>query len=195
MSNVSKRLASVALKEGEKAYSIGTLLAEKEANSSNPEFTSVLDELMGIGQGKGIAFEFASGEIITFDKFEESAIIVRNAELNGKTYPILSVIADSSIRGNDLEIPLSIFRRVPALMEDRIRLVAEHPLTEKLLRNSMGDLMRLRELSGHRVSIDSAMSLAKTTFKIVNGKNTRVDVAALPENERQTMTFYQVSFC
>ena len=122
-------------------------------------------------------------------------VAVRYAELNGKKYPMLSVLADSSIRGKDLEIPLSIFRRVPALVEDRTLLVKDHPLNEKLLRASLGDLKRLEELSGKKLSVDTPMYLAKVSFKNVNGKNVRVDVKALPEEQRDKMWFYQVSFC
>ena len=56
MSNVVARLQAIAVKEGEKVFHIGQLLAEKKANEGNPDFSSDLDELMGIGQGKGIAF-------------------------------------------------------------------------------------------------------------------------------------------
>lgn len=192
MSNVIHRLQSVAVKEGEEVFNIGQLLAEKKANSNNADFISKLDELMSIGQGKGLAFEFITGEIITFDKFEDSVIAVRYSELNGKKYPMLSVVADSSIRGKDLEIPLSIFRRVPALEEDRATLVKDCPLNEKLMRSSLSDLKRLEELAGKKLSVDKALRLAKVTFKVVNGKNVRVDVASLPEEERQLMSFYQV---
>ena len=69
------------------------------------------------------------------------------------------------------------------------------PLNEKLLRASLGDLKRLEELSGKKLSVDTPMYLAKVSFKNVNGKNVRVDVKALPEEQRDKMWFYQVSFC
>lgn len=195
MSNVSRRLQAVAVKEGESVFNIGQLLAEKEANKDNTEFTSKLDELMSIGQGKGIAFEFVTGEVITFDSFEDSVIVVRYTELNGKKYAMLSVVADSSVRGKDLEIPISIFRRVPALVEDRATVVKDHSLNEKLMRSSLSDLKRLEELAGKKLSVDNALYLAKVSFKNVNGRNVRVDVKSLPEEERDKMYFYQVSYC
>ena len=196
MSNVSeRRMKSVAIKEGEKTFLIGNLLQEKEANKSNPDFVSPLDELYAIGQGKGLPFEFVPGEVITFDKFEECVIVVRHSELNDKIYSMLSVICDSDKRGNDLEVPLSIFRRVPELAEDRSWLIEESPLNEKMLRQNMSDLANLAMLAGGKLSIDSSKRVAKAAFRTENGKIVRLkekDILALPVEDRKMFTCYKV---
>lgn len=194
MSNVSdRRIKSVALKDGEKTFFIGALLADKEANKSNPDYVSDLDELYTIGQGKGLPFEFVDGEVITFDKFEESVIVVRHSELNGKIYSMLSVIADSNKRGKDLEVPMAIFRRVPELPEERNWLTNDSSLNEKMLRASMSDLARLFLLAGNKISVDEAKKCAKRDFETVNGKRVVVDVASLPDEKRKKFYCYRVS--
>ena len=197
MSNISdRRINSVALKEGEKTFLIGTLLQEAEANKSNPDFVSALDELQAVGQGKGLPFEFVDGEVITFDKFEESVIVVRHSELNGKTYSMLSVVADSNKRGKDLEVPIAIFRRVPELPEEREWLVKDSALNERLIRNTLGDLSRLLLLAGHKLSVKEMKRCAKPDFEVVNGKRVRVkaeDIAALPEDKRKRFWCYRVA--
>ena len=196
MSNVSdRRISSVALKEGEKTFFIGTLLQEKEANKSNPDFVSQLDELYAIGQGKGLPFEFLDGEVITFDKFDQCVIVVRHSELNGKTYSMLSVVADSDKRGKDLEIPLSIFRRVPELSEERAWLVEASPLNERMLRQNLSDLSRLLMLAGNKLSIDSSRKVARADFRTENGKTVRLkekDILALPVEDRKKFTCYKI---
>lgn len=195
MSNVSdRRIKSVALKDGEKTFFIGALLADKEANKSNPDYVSDLDELQSIGQGKGLPFEFVDGEVITFDKFEDCVIVVRHSEFQGKIYSMLSVIADSNKRGKDLEVPMAIFRRVPALQEEYDWLVNDSPLNERLTRSTLSDLNRLFTLAGHKLSVNGSKYCAKQ-FSVINGKRTRLSrevVSELSEDDMKKLARY---FC
>lgn len=197
MSNVSdRRMHSVSVKEGDNIFHIGALLKEAEANKSNPDFVSALDELQSMGQGKGLPFEFLDGEEITFDKFEECVIVVRHSELDGKKYPMLSVVADSNKRGKDLEIPLSIFRRVPILPEEREWLLKESPLNEKMIRNSLGDLARLMLVAGAKLVINEMKKCAKQAFETVNGKRVPVQldtILALEPEKRKSFWCYRIS--
>ena len=183
-------IKKLALKPGEKTVRIGDILKFKE---ENPNAETEWDDLFAIGEGKGIPFEFKEGEMITFRPYEENDLIVRISKLNGKEYKLLSVIAESNIRG-EVEVPLSIFRRIPALEEDRQRLVRDYSLTENLLQNNLSDLGRLSILGGHTVQICSVLQLAKVMFKSTNGVISRVDVAALDPKDRKTMNFYQAKF-
>ena len=185
MANV--KIDNLALKKGEYAMMVGDILTAKANGSS--EF----DDLFAIGEGKGIPFEFKENEEIVFSKFEQAPIIVRISKLNGKEYKLLSTIAASNLRG-DIEIPMSIFRRVPAFPEDLQKLIEGHTLTEELLQNNIGDFTRLQTVSGHKVCVIKALKLTKVTFKTVGGKVERVDVSKLPAEERKTMNFYQVKF-
>jgi len=196
MSNVSdRRMSSVALKESEKLFFIGALLQEKEANKSNPDFVSALDELYAIGQGKGLPFEFLDGETITIDPFDQCVIVVRHSELNGKVYSMLSVIVDSDMRGEDLEVPLSIFRRVPELAEDRAWLVEDSPINEKMLRQNLSDLSRLLLIAGHKLSVNASKRVARADFRTENGKTVRLkekDILALAEEDRKKFWCYKL---
>ena len=185
MANV--KIDNLALKKGEYAMVVGDILAAKAKGSS--EF----DDLFAIGEGKGVPFEFKVKEEIQFSKFEEAPIIVRISKLNGKEYKLLSTIATSNLRG-EIEVPMSIFRRVPALPEDLQKLIEGHPLTEELLQNNLGDFARFQMVSGHKILVTNALKLTKITFKTVNGKAERVDASKIPVEERKPMNFYQVRF-
>lgn len=180
------KIQNVALKPGEAMITIGNLLAKKEAGEAT-EF----EDIFTIGEGKGVPFEFKESEEITFDKIEELLLVVRVSRLNGKDYKMLSILGMSNLRGQ-VEVPVSIFRRVPALAKDRDLLVENFPLTEKFLQNNLSDFARVLSLAGMKILICKVLNLAKVLFRTVNGKIERVDVEALPEEERKLMRFYQI---
>lgn len=185
MANVNKQM--LALKEGEKVFNIGELLKLKDQGDAE------IDELFALGEGKGLPFEFKEGEIVEFPKFEECDLIVRISKLNGKEYKLLSTIATSNMRG-EIEVPISIFRRTPAIEADRKRLVEGSALTEQLLQNNLSDIARLQIVSSKSLIVSAALRMAKVMFKLVSGRTERVDVESLPETERKSMLFYQVKF-
>jgi len=180
---------NIVLGTNEKLYVMKDILASMASDNPSDE----VSELFGIGEGKGIPFEFKENETISFDKFEDLPLIVRVVKIGSKEYKVLSTEGNSNLRG-DIEVPLAIFRRTPALQEDVEKLVNKYPLSETLLTNSMGDITRMQLLSSKKILIEHVLYLPKITFVSVNGKVEKEDTTQIPPEKRKTMRFYQVKF-
>ena len=127
------------------------------------ENSAYLAEIQSLGEGKGIPFSFKEGEVITFPAFEEMGFVKRTVTFKEKDYAVLSVLAESNFR-KDIEVPLSIFRRLPAFDEDRKVLFDKAPLTEELLQSQLGDLGRAKLLAGTKVKIAKEYRFLRQTF-------------------------------
>ena len=180
---------NIVLSANEKIYNIGDLLKEQEAHKSDLEFVSALEDLQEIGKNKGIIYTPSEGETITFDPFEESVIVVRANEYDGRTIFQLNVLATSSEIG-DVEVCIAMFRRKPGLEEDTKKLM-KNKLNAMLLQNFIGDLKRLEILAGKKILIKKDERWPRQEFaKGKDGKTRQVDVSKLPEEARRPQSFY-----
>lgn len=150
-----------------------------------------LEELQECGDGKGDMLRLKETEVLTFDPFEETTFIKRVVLFRGKEYPTLSIIAHSNFQ-QDIELPMSYFRRLPAFEEDKLKMYEGHPITERLAQASIGDFGRARILIERKsVKIDKILKLLKQTFTSVGGTSKRDDEAIVRE-KGETITIYQV---
>ena len=184
MSNVKINSISINASKHEWALT-GAQLVE----DSNKAF---YEEIVSLGEGKGIAFAFKANEHVTFPKFEEMIFVKRTTTFHGKEYALLYVYGSSDFRG-DVEVPLSIFRRVPGLEEDQAAFFKDSPLTEQLAQSQLGDLGRARILSDHTIVVDEGKKYLRQTFTTTPQSTTR-DSEEIIRKKKETLTCYRVSF-
>jgi hypothetical protein len=91
---------------------------------------------------KGANFSFFTDEEIWFPKKESVAVFGKNELIGKKEYPLLYVSAFSARRGNGVvDIPISIFRRVPYLPAELEFLAKDNLFGSSLTK--MPDLQRI----------------------------------------------------
>ena len=93
---------------------------------------------------KGLPFEFYDGEHFTLPKKDKIKIWGREEEINKKKYKRLYTAIKSDRQGF-IEVPISIFRRMPALKEEQDNLKEGNKIGAPLL-NCMSDVKRLELL-------------------------------------------------
>lgn len=93
---------------------------------------------------KGLPFEFFDGEHFTLPKKDKIKIWGREEEINKKKYKMLYTAIKSDRQGF-IEVPISIFRRMPALKEEQDLLKTGNDIGAPLL-NRMSDIKRLELL-------------------------------------------------
>jgi len=183
MSNIKRDSITLNTSKNEWALTGADLLKE--------ENQGFLDEVCSLGEGKGIPFTFKKDEVITFDPFEETILVKRTVTFRDEDYAVLNVLAESNFR-RTIEIPLSIFRRIPALEEDRKKLFDKFPLSEELAQGQLGDLGRIKILAGSTIEVSGVFMMLRQTFtRDANGRFTR-DSEEVVKTKGEYLTCYQV---
>lgn len=133
---------------------------------------------------RGIPFEFFDNEIIQLPKRENIRVWGRTEIISKKPYKMLYTSIKSDRQGY-IEVPLSIFRRIPALKEEIELLKQDNVLGAPLL-SKMPDIKRLETLS--QLADDKPIRIREVVlhrngWDSENNKPIRDD-ASKPENER-----------
>lgn len=184
MSNI--KINSISLNSSKNEWALTGADLMKDENKA------FYDEVVSLGEGKGIPFAFKDNETVTFPPFEEMIFVKRMTEFHGKEYALLYVYGVSDLR-NDVEVPLSIFRRVPGIEADRIAFFSKSALTEQLAQSQLGDLGRARILSSNRVKVDPGKKYLRQTFTVTPQGTTR-DSEEIIRKKGETLTCYKVEF-
>ena len=96
-------------------------------------------DLLSLGENRGIPFSFIEGEILTMPEIMKYT--VRTYTLRGETRKSLQFLALSNLR-DVIEVPVSIFCRVPSLESERAQLFVEENALGKKLAEQMPDIRR-----------------------------------------------------
>lgn len=132
-----------------------------------------LEELTEVGLNKGLPFELSKGEIIYVP--EDAWIKTKVFKNNGNVYPMIYIVVETSLRQEEIDFPIAIFRRLPHLQEDRDTLQENNPFWDIMLQNDLGDLNRALKVEGKNFEVIEKLSLKKLTFvRDANGKASRV---------------------
>lgn len=190
MGNTKHTPKSIMLSANEVAYTVADLLTK--VKESDAEAIAALENIQEVGRNKGVIYTPKSGSVITFDKYEDSVIVVRASTFNDNLILQLNVIAVDAVIG-DVELPIAIFRRKPALKED-LEALMKNKFTAQLLQNYIGDLKRLEMLSGKswKVSI-SIYARRKFVKDPKTGRMKEDDVSKIPVDAREMQEFYVLS--
>lgn len=183
MSNIKINSISLNSSKGEWAYTGSELIKE--------ENKAFLDEVVSLGEGKGIPFTFKKGEVCTVPSWDDVIIIKRIVSFHNQEYPVLSMYVESNFRG-DIEVPLSIFRRVPAFESDQKLLFEKFPLSEQLASSQLGDLGRIKVLVGTKFTVAGELKLLRQTFTQTPQGYVRDDEETV-RTKGLTVTCYQVA--
>lgn len=133
---------------------------------------------------RGIPFEFFDNEIICLPKHDDIRVWGRTEIISKKPYKMLYTSIESDRQGF-VEVPLSIFRRIPALKEEIELLKQDNVLGAPLL-SKMPDIKRLEllsQLAGENPIVVREVLLHRNGWDSDNNKPIRDD-ASKPENER-----------
>lgn len=161
------------------------------ADLAKEENQAFLDDISSLGEGKGIPFTFKKGEVCTVPSWDDVIIVKRIVTFHKEEYPVLSMYVESNFRGN-IEIPLSIFRRVPAFESDQKLLFEKFPLSEQLASSQLGDLGRIKVLVGTKFTVAGELKLLRQTFTQTPQGYVRDDEETV-RTKNLLITCYQVS--
>lgn len=157
---------------------------------ANPEAYSDWSE---IGD-KGVPFSFFNGEIINLPKRENVRIWGRTTKIGKKRFPMLYTAVNSNRRGW-IEVPISIFRRVPSLKEEIEILSQDNEIGVSLI-PQMPDVKRIDILSNivdERKFTVTEIPLHKNGFDPDKNKPILDDPKA-KEEDRVSLVCYRFNF-
>lgn len=154
---------------------------------SNPELAA---EWAEVGD-KGAPFAWFEGEQFTLPAEEDIRIWGRTQKINKKPYKILYTCLLSDRQGA-VEVPISIFRRIPALPQEIEILKKDNAIGAPLL-SQMPDLKRFETLVllaiGKTVIVNS-VKLHKNGWDVDNNKPI-LDSEELEEKDRHPLVCYR----
>lgn len=158
-----------------------------EELKNNPE---LMEEWSDVGD-KGIPFAWYNNEIFELPKPEEIRVWGRTVKINKKSYKMLFTVVISDHQGA-VEVPISIFRRIPALPEEIEILKTENSIGAPLL-NQMPDLKRfetLVSLVGNQMVQVTSVTLHRNGWDSDNNKPI-LDSADKEEKDRHQLVCYR----
>jgi hypothetical protein len=167
----------------EVSFNFAELLANPEAYS---DWSEVGD--------KGVPFSFFNGEIINLPKKNDVRIWGRTTRIGKKHFPMLYTAVHSNRRGW-IEVPISIFRRVPSLKEEIEVLSQDNEIGISLI-PQMPDIKRIEILSnivGERKFTVTEVPLHKNGFDPDKNKPILDDPKA-EEKDRVSLICYRFNF-
>ena len=143
---------------------------------------------------KGIAFSFYNGETFTLPEASKIRIWGREEKIGKKKYPILYTALKCSIQGW-MEVPISIFRRIPSLKEELALLKVDNGIGVQLIPR-MPDIKRMEKLIsivGDKSVVVNECLLHKDDFDQDKNKPIKDD-ASLEEKDRVPLMCYKFNF-
>jgi hypothetical protein len=153
----------------------------------NPELAAEWSE---VGD-KGIPFAWYNNELFELPKPEEIRVWGREVKINKKSYKMLFTCLISDHQGA-VEVPISIFRRIPALPEEIAVLKEGNEIGMPLL-NQMPDLKRfelLVSLVGNQTVQVTSVTLHRNGWDADNNKPI-LDSADKEEKDRHQLVCYR----